>query len=122
MEELIKECVDLRKNGKENNELKEFLKVKIDDPSQIKQIIKESDIIYLNNIGARSIKKNNFRYKTIVKFIFLILILKLLIPAFLGQYTIGILFLILIFGLIKKNGAIDQELNGSKVFNKKFKK
>ncbi|NRB59290.1 MAG: hypothetical protein HRU50_05025 [Winogradskyella sp.] len=98
---LLDYCVSLRHQGLNKNEIKAKLKEKDVDSIQIEHYLKKSDEIYLNQlVNNKQKQKSKTTLDRNIKTVLLILSLLLLVVAFYGYATIGLIGLFAIWSIV----------------------
>ena len=95
--DVLNYCVSLRENGLDSDAIENDLEKKGLNASEIKELIKESDLIFLNNFFLKP-KNNTRKVNYLVKMAALLVSLLLLIAAFIGHVKIGLSLLLIMWG------------------------
>ena len=93
-------CIALREKGLVSDDIKKKMKENGFEESEIQYDLKKSDEIFLNRLINNKIPKSKEKLKNGIKMIILALSLLLLISAFIGYATIGLLGLFVIWSLV----------------------
>jgi hypothetical protein len=94
-------CISLREKGLTSNDIKKKMKEKGFKESEIQHYMKKSDEIFLNKLIHNKKSKSNGKLNNGIKMIALALSFILLISAFYGYTTIGLLGLFFVWSLVK---------------------
>lgn len=90
----------LRRDGCDNYKLKSLLSEKGFNEEEIKILIKESDLIFLNELNS-NVKKSASNNDYIKKTIALLFLLLILVLIFIGYIKVGIIVLLIIWSGLK---------------------
>lgn len=94
-------CISLREKGLSTADIKIKMQEKGFDESEIQYYLKKSDEIFLDQLLHNKKSKSKGRLNPNIKILIYGLSLSLLVSAFYGHVTIGLLGLFIIWNLIK---------------------
>ena len=97
----LKYSISLRVKGFDTNDIKKKMKEKGFEESEIQHYLKKSDEIFLNQLIHNKKSKSKGKLNNGIKMIALALSFILLISAFYGYTTIGLLGLFFVWSLVR---------------------
>lgn len=117
MEELLDTCVEMRRAGKSSHEIKGFLSSKNINADTIQYLLRESDSIFLSSMieAATPLPKTR---SILWKSIALISTMAFLVLIFLGYFTISVVLLFIMYGVLRNNGVLGPKSKRPNMFDK----